>query len=349
MITPYPPFPAGPQWMPSIIIGWQKNKKIACPPHGTEFTGTGFGSCYGALIDGQLMSFDMITGKPAPVADILPNHDEFAIFSDQDHGTSLVSLERYIALINESNEATLAAQALMANAKTVELADENEAGAPQAIRDKISFIGEPEKGPVLRHKNLDPITEAKPRRVLSTVDLSELVQGTDCILDAKRQILWIPPESAPLIDCPVLEFDHLLRCQLEEAFPSKKAEWAIVAKGAGDDVVEKSRRWSTWHDECQFVMRPHAADFHDATRPVIAYDGRLDVTIEHDMIIAETDDWHYQGRIVDSYDGPSIGFDPRDWSHMIIRPGVRYGIVAKVRAMLQTTKTTCLIGMELDR
>ena len=86
MITPYAPFPADPLWLPSIIIGWQKNMTIACPPHGTLFTGTGLGYCYGALVDGQLMSVDLITGKPAPVADILPNHDQFTIFANQDYG-----------------------------------------------------------------------------------------------------------------------------------------------------------------------------------------------------------------------------------------------------------------------
>ena len=322
-------FASQPDFTPSIIVGWKPNMTVACGPHGTTFTGTGFGWCYGRKANGSFISFDFDTGTPMPITEVLVGHSDFKVFADYDDGFELLSLERYISVITRANSALMITQALLSNPAIIELAEFGNAGTAGTPAEGIEFDPSDDYGPFLVRKNGNPITKDPPA-------VSEWIYlGSSTILHSLRlnlpeQRLIVPAALIPLIDCPGLSFTQKLRQQLAAAYPDRRGPWTIAAQGFGRTtmtVIDRPR---------PFITDPHAFHRHPAGRPTRPYEGFLEVVVKDRQIIAKTDDWHFDGDVKVEDGIMQLHFDAVAWSVLAWRADLRHGIVDKVRTIFRT-------------
>ena len=100
---------------PSIIISLKPGMTIACGPHQTPFTATGFGWCYGRKIEGRLYGIDFRTGGLQPIETTLPGFSSFTVYAETDDGFDLPQLARQRSPMMETNDPPIAMQAMFPN------------------------------------------------------------------------------------------------------------------------------------------------------------------------------------------------------------------------------------------
>lgn len=327
-----------PDWMPSIIIGWQMGKTILCGPHQTPFTANGFGWCYGAMDGDTMISFDPASGEPLPVHKVLPAHSRFSIFAKEEDGFELLCIEKHMSFTEQAAKTTACSQAILANEITTQLGEWGNAGAPAELSLGLAMDGVDEPGPTIMHQDGSPITAAaRPRRSMD-LRLCHIVGDAYAHLDLENQILWLARELAPLVDCPGLEFDARLRAQLAKVFPDLKKRWAIVADGAKQKVVKASRDRDGKPLET-FITQPHGSYIHGPKSPMAPDDGTIKISIEHNKFIIQTDDWHHEASASSEEKTVLVRFDAQSWSHLAIRPAQCNAIASRLREGLQNFRT----------
>jgi hypothetical protein len=331
-------FASKPDFTPSIIIGWKPGMAVACGPHQTPFTGTGFGWCYGRKKNGLFMSFDFETGDPLPITDVLPDHSAFQIFAEEDDGYELSSLSRHIGVVTRANATLMISQALLANTATIELAEFNKAGTVGAQAGWVGIDPSGDEGPMIIGRNGGLITDYPPK-ISQRVYLAKATLLGSLYLDLADQRLVVPQELIPLIDCPGLSFAHKLRQQLQTAYPDRPGPWTIVGQGYQGNIQTPSAQPNP------FITAPHAFHRHLAGQATRPFDGRLDVIIKDGQIIAQTDGWDFEGDVEIEEGLMKLQFGAVEWSVLAWRADLRHGIIDKVRATFRTGYDIQLAGL----
>lgn len=319
------------EWRPSIIIGWRHGDIGRCGPHQTPFTGTGFAWCYGWKKGQEFDSFDFETGEFRPVEYVLPLHGHFSLLNEPPCYPDLTELEQHIAAISTANEMTACEQALLANQMTIAMANARIAGAPGTPFGRHSHDDTSNASALnIIRRDCRPIAESPPKR-FAEVHVSVLFQNVVCHLDPKSQILWLAHDMVPLIDCPGLKFDQILRSQLKAAYPEKPEPWAIVSCHAVSHEIEASRRREFEPDPSPFIVAPHAVALYPPKKKLPRSYPTVEVTILDKRVTILAGERSYSATAFFLPGQITIEITDADWPELAGRPDIRLSIVKKVR------------------
>lgn len=327
---------------PSIIIGWQMGKTILCGPHQTPFTANRFGWCYGATVGGRLYGIDFKTGGLQPLEGTLPGFSDFAIYAETDDGYDLPQLAHQRVVIADNASASLAVQAMFKNRVTIDMAFWGACGASAELTRSLAFNESDHAGSIItlrdgrRLSDLRGLTEEVP------VSIAPLVRGADGHLDPERKILWLDARLAPLIDCPALKLDAILRAQIATAFPERAQNWAIVSRRAGARMIKASRDSVS---SPSFICEPHARDFYPAGQGIPVDATQVSISVEGLGLVAKTTDWCFDAELALNESCVIAHFDPQSWSHLALRPDRRAQIAAAIRQKFRTAYDITLRGV----
>lgn len=326
---------------PSIIISLKPGMTIACGPHQTSFTATGFGWCYGRTIGKRLLGVDFKTGELQPIETTLCGFSDFTIYAESDDGYDLPQLARQRSVITDSTDASIAVQAMFANRVTIDMAYWAACGAPAEITRRVAFSDSDPAGCIITLSDGRRLSEVRGLTEQVPVSIAPLVDGANGHLDPERRILWLDERLVPLIDCPALNLDTILRAQIATAFPDRDQNWAIVSRRAGARMIGASRdRVSS----PSFLCEPHARDFYPAGQdiPTAAH---VSINVEGRGLVAETPDWTYDAEVALTESCVIAHFDAQSWSHLALRPDRRAQIAAAIRQKFRTAYNITLRGV----
>ena len=327
---------------PSIIISLKPGMTIACGPHQTPFTATGFGWCYGRKIGERFYGVDFKTGELQPIETILPGFNSFTVYTEEDQGYELPQLASQRSLMIDANDATLAMQAMLANRVTIEMAYWRACGASPEITRRTAFYASDPDGCIITLSDDRRLSEVRGLTAPDEVMIAPLAEGAWGRLDPQRQILWIDPPLVPLIDCPALKLDAIIRAQIATAFPNEDQNWAIVSRRAGSRMIKASRDRVP---SPSFICEPHARDVYLPDQAIDVDAGSVSLSVEDGELITNTADWHYDARVKLIEDHMIVHFDGQCWSHLAIRPDRRAQIAAAIRQKFRTSYQITLTGI----
>jgi hypothetical protein len=328
--------------MPSIITSVKPGMMMTCGPHRTPFTATGFGWCYGRTIRGHIYGVDFRTGELQPIEKTLPGFSKFAVYAETDDGFDLPQLARQRSLMINANNATIAMQAMFANRVTIEMAYWGACGASPDITRRTAFDSGDSAGCVITLSDDRRLGDTRGLTEEEPVAIAPMVEGTHALLDPQRQTLWLNRHLIPLIDCPALKFDAILRSQIATAFPGQEQNWAIVYRHADTRMIKASRfRWPS----PSFICEPHARDVYLPDQAIDVDAGSVSLSVQDGELITNTADWHYDARVKLSGDHMIVRFDGPCWSHLAIRPERRKQIAAAIRQKFRTSYQITLTGI----
>lgn len=327
---------------PSIIISLKPGMTIACGPHQTPFTATGFGWCYGRMIEGRFYGIDFRTGRLQPIETTLPGFSSFMVYTEEDQGYELPQLASQRSLMIDTNDATLAMQAMFANRVTIEMAYWAACGATAEFTRRVAFSDSDPAGCIITLSDGRRLIEVRGLTEQVPVSIAPLVDGANGRLDPERRILWLDERLAPLIDCPALKLDAILRAQIATAFPNSDQNWAIVSRRAGASIIRASRdRVSS----PSFTCEPHARDFYPATQDIPVDAAQVSISVEGRGLVSETPDWAYDAEVALTESCVIAHFDAQSWSHLALRPDRRAQIAAAIRQKFRTAYNITLRGV----
>jgi len=160
--------------------------------------------------------------------------------------------------------------------------------------------------------------------------------------DPQRQILWINQPLVPLIDCPALKLDAILRAQIATAFPERAQNWAIVSRRAGARMIKASRDSVS---SLSFICEPHARDLYPAGQDIPVDATQVSISVEGLGLVAKTTDWCFDAELALNESCVIAHFDPQSWSHLALRPDRRAQIAAAIRQKFRTAYDITLRGV----
>lgn len=327
---------------PSIITSLKPGMTIACGPHQTPFTATGFGWCYGRKIEGRLYGIDFRTGGLQPIETTLPGFSSFTVYAETDDGFDLPQLARQRSPMMETNDATIAMQAMFANRVTIDMAYWAACGAPAEITRRVAFSDSDPAGCIITLNDGRRLSEVRGLTEQVPVSIAPLVDGANGHLDPERRILWLDERLVPLIDCPALNLDTILRAQIATAFPNRDQNWAVVSRRAGARMIRASRdRVSS----PSFICEPHGRDFYPAGQDIPTAAAQVSISVEGRGLVAKTTDWAYDAEVTLTERCVIAHFDAQSWSHLALRPDRRAQLAVAIRQKFRTSYQITLAGI----
>ena len=326
---------------PSIITSLKPGMTITCGPHRTPFTATGFAWCYGYEIGETLYGIDFRTGGLQMIETILPGFTEFTIYAEDDDGYELLQLQRQRSVLMDANDAAIAMQAMFSNRVTIEMAFWGACGASPEIARRTAFDTSDAAGCKIKLTDDRHLSEVRGLTKPVEVMIAPLAEGAWGYIDPERKILWIEPPIAPLIDCPALMLDAIIRSQIAAAFPGDHQSWVIVSRRAGSKMIKASRDRAP---SPSFICEPHARDVYLPDQTIDVDTQSISLSIDDGVLITDTDDWHYHFHMKLIENHMIVRFDGQCWSHLASRPERRAQIAAAIRHKFRTNYQITLTG-----